>query len=48
MYDALRARDLYLVAGCATAGSIFLAVATVLADLALAVIDPRVQAEEGV
>jgi peptide/nickel transport system permease protein len=46
MYDALRARDLYLVAGCATAGSVFLAVATVLSDLALAAIDPRVRAEE--
>jgi len=47
LYDALRARDLYLVAGCATAGSSVLAAATVLADLALAAIDPRTPAEEG-
>jgi peptide/nickel transport system permease protein len=40
--DALRARDLYLVAGCAAAGAVFLAAATLLSDLALALLDPRV------
>jgi peptide/nickel transport system permease protein len=41
MLDALRARDVYLVAGCAAAGSIFLAVGTLMSDAALAVVDPR-------
>ncbi len=41
MLDALRARDTYLVAGCAAAGSIFLALGTLLSDLLLAVVDPR-------
>jgi peptide/nickel transport system permease protein len=41
MLDALRARDVYLVAGCAAAGSIFLAAGTLLSDAALAVVDPR-------
>jgi peptide/nickel transport system permease protein len=41
MYDALRARDLYLVAGCAAAGAFFLALGTFLSDLLLAVADPR-------
>jgi ABC-type dipeptide/oligopeptide/nickel transport system permease component len=45
MYDALKARDLYLVAGCAAAGSIFLAVGSVLSDLALAAADPRLRGE---
>jgi peptide/nickel transport system permease protein len=45
MYDALKARDLYLVAGCAAAGSIFLAVGSVLSDLALAAADPRLRSE---
>jgi peptide/nickel transport system permease protein len=43
MFDALRARDIHLVAGCATAGAIFLAVGTLLSDIASAVIDPRVR-----
>lgn len=42
MLDALRSRDLYLVAGCAGAGALFLAAGTLLADLALAWVDPRV------
>ncbi len=42
MFDALRARDVYLVAGCAAAGSVFLAAGTLLADAALALVDPRV------
>ena len=41
MLDALFARDLYLVAGCAAAGSMCLAVGTLLSDAALALIDPR-------
>lgn len=43
MLDALSARDVYLVAGCAGMGSIFLACATLLSDLALAFVDPRVR-----
>jgi peptide/nickel transport system permease protein len=41
MLAALRARDVYLVAGCAAAGSLFLAVGTLLSDAMLAVVDPR-------
>jgi len=41
MLDALRARDVYLVAGCAAAGAVFLASATLCSDIVLAVIDPR-------
>jgi peptide/nickel transport system permease protein len=43
MYEALRARDIYLVAGCAAAGAVFLAIGTLIGDLLLAVIDPRVR-----
>ena len=45
MYDALRARDLYLVAGCAASGAVFLALGTLIADVLLAIADPRVRAE---
>ena len=41
MLDALRARDIYLVAGCAAAGSMFLAFGTLLSDAAVALVDPR-------
>jgi peptide/nickel transport system permease protein len=41
MLDALRARDVYLVAGCAAAGSVFLAIGTLVSDAALALVDPR-------
>jgi ABC-type dipeptide/oligopeptide/nickel transport system permease component len=41
MLTALRARDVYLVAGCAAAGGVFLAFGTLAADLALALVDPR-------
>ena len=41
MLEALRARDVYLVAGCAAAGSVFLACGTLLSDAALAMLDPR-------
>jgi peptide/nickel transport system permease protein len=43
MLDALRSRDAYLVAGCAASGSIVLAAGTLLSDVALAAVDPRVQ-----
>ena len=42
-YDALRGRDVYLVAGCAAAGAVFLAIGSVLSDVAQAAIDPRVR-----
>ena len=41
MLEALRARDVYLVTGCAGAGALFLACGTLLSDLALGVVDPR-------
>jgi peptide/nickel transport system permease protein len=43
MFDALRSRDLYLVAGCAAAGGAFLAFGGLASDLALAVVDPRLR-----
>lgn len=43
MYQALQARDLYLVAGCAAAGAVSLAAGVLLSDLALAVVDPRLE-----
>jgi peptide/nickel transport system permease protein len=46
MYDGLRARDLYLVAGCAATGALFLAIGTFVADLLLAVADPRVRLDK--
>lgn len=46
MYDALKARDLYLVAGCAASGAFFLAAGTWIADVLLALADPRVRSEE--
>ena len=44
MFDALKARDLFLVAGCAATGALFLAIGTLIADLLLAWSDPRVRA----
>jgi peptide/nickel transport system permease protein len=41
MLDALVARDVYLVAGCAAAGSVFLAAGTLISDALLAAVDPR-------
>jgi len=41
MLDALRARDVYLVTGCAGTGALFLGCGTLLSDLALGVVDPR-------
>lgn len=45
MWDALRARDLYLVAGCAAAGAVFLAIGTFLSDALLTVADPRTRTD---
>lgn len=42
-YQALQARDLYLVAGCAAAGSLGLALGVLVSDLALVAVDPRVE-----
>lgn len=47
MYDALLARDVYLVAGCAAVGAIVLSAGTLLSDLALAYVDPRVREAAG-
>jgi peptide/nickel transport system permease protein len=41
MLQALRTRDVFLVAGCAGTGALFLACGTLLSDLALAALDPR-------
>lgn len=43
MFEALRARDIYLVAGCAAMGGLFLACGTLIGDLLLAAADPRVR-----
>jgi peptide/nickel transport system permease protein len=42
-YDALRGRDVYLVAGCAAAGAAFLAIGSLISDIAQAAVDPRVR-----
>lgn len=42
LFDALRSRDVWLVAGCGAAGAVSLAIGTTMADIAHAVIDPRV------
>jgi peptide/nickel transport system permease protein len=42
MFEAIKARDIYLVAGCAAVGSAFLALGTLVGDLLLAYVDPRV------
>jgi peptide/nickel transport system permease protein len=43
MYEALRARDIYLVAGCAATGGLFLAFGSLVGDLLLAAADPRLR-----
>lgn len=43
MYDALLARDINLVAGCAAAGSLFLALGILISDIALGIADPRIE-----
>jgi peptide/nickel transport system permease protein len=47
MFDALGARDLPLAAGCAAAAALFLGVWTMLSDLALRAIDPRLRDAAG-
>ena len=47
MCEALRARDIYLVAGCAAMGASFLALGTLAGDLLLAAVDPRVREGRG-
>ena len=42
-YDALRGRDVYLVAGCAAAGALFLAIGSLIADAAQVIVDPRLR-----
>ena len=42
LYDAIVARDTFLVAGCALAGGVLIAVGNLVADLARAFADPRV------
>lgn len=43
MYDALVARDIYLVAGCAAVGAGLLSAGMLIGDLLLALVDPRVR-----
>jgi len=43
MQEALVGRDLYLVAGCALLGAMLIAAGNLLADLARALVDPRVR-----
>lgn len=43
MLDALRARDVHLVAGCAATGALFLAIGTLASDALAAAVDPRVR-----
>ena len=44
MYEALLARDLFLVAGCAAAVSLFLSIGVMASDVALVIADPRREA----
>ncbi len=41
LFDALRSRDVWLVAGCGAAGAVSLAVGTTVADVLHAALDPR-------
>jgi peptide/nickel transport system permease protein len=43
MYEALRARDVYLVVGCAATGGLFLALGSLIGDLLLAAAEPRLR-----
>lgn len=43
MFEALRARDIYLVTGCAAMGGFFLAIGSIISDVLLAAADPRVR-----
>jgi ABC-type dipeptide/oligopeptide/nickel transport system permease component len=42
MFEGLKSRDLLLVTGCVLAGAIFLAAGNLAADIARALVDPRV------
>jgi peptide/nickel transport system permease protein len=44
LYRAVQSHDVNLIAGCAVAASTFLAAGVLLSDLALAAVDPRVEA----
>jgi peptide/nickel transport system permease protein len=46
MWEALRARDIYLIAGCAAAGATFVAAGTLVGDLLLFAIDPHLRTTE--
>ena len=46
MLAALRARDVYLVAGCAAAGAVFVGFGLLIGDLLLAAVDPRVREDQ--
>lgn len=48
LYEALLARDIYLVAGCAAVGSLFLALGTLVSDVLVAFADPRLRDTAGV
>ena len=43
MYEALRARDIYLVAGCAAMGGLVLAAGMLIGDMLQAAVDPRLR-----
>jgi peptide/nickel transport system permease protein len=43
MFEALRARDVYLVAGCAAMGGLFLALGSLIGDFLQAAADPRLR-----
>jgi peptide/nickel transport system permease protein len=43
LFDAVAGRDLFLAAGCALAGALLVAVSNLLADVARALVDPRVR-----
>ena len=47
MRQALMTRDTYLVAGCAAAGAAFLAAGVLAADIAHAMVDPRIDGTSG-
>jgi peptide/nickel transport system permease protein len=47
MFEGLRARDIYLVSGCAAVGAAFLALGTLASDVLLALVDPRARGEVG-
>jgi peptide/nickel transport system permease protein len=43
LFDAVAGRDLFLAAGCALVGALLVAVSNLLADVARALVDPRVR-----